>query len=304
MDEKFYEIFRAGNYPQRSVSEQDIQTIAENYDPEFCEAPISIFHWGDGFAYGWIKELKAEGDRLMASFRDVTEDLKGLVAQKKLKRHSIELFEDLDEKGLYLKALAMLGTDTPAVKGMQPIEFKEGGAVEYTFEEMPSFADDLAVDYYKNIADQAKADRDRLETELTQEKEKSQNFASEKEQLEFNQRKEKFESFLDSKTDAGILEPKLRDKAVNLFKHLDKVSQEQKEDETKAVDLFKDIIDAFKKQATFGEEFTEGETETTLTPKQLSDKITAYMQEQKTKGVTVSYTEALNHVKNQNQPNK
>jgi len=107
MEDQFYEIFRAGNYPQRSVSAEDIAQIAGSYDASFQEAPISIFHWGDGFAYGWIKELKAEGDSLLASFKDVTDDLKELVALKKLKNHSIELYEDLGGRGLYLKALAM-----------------------------------------------------------------------------------------------------------------------------------------------------------------------------------------------------
>jgi hypothetical protein len=205
---------------------------------------------------------------------------------------------------LYLKALAMLGSDTPAVKGMQPIEFKESEAVEYKFEEMPTFADDFAVDHFRQLAANAEAEKTRLQTELDQEKTRSQTFATEKEQLEFTQRKEKFESFLDEKTDAGILEPKIRDKALSLFEHLDTLSQKPAEDETTPVDLFKEIINCLPKQITFGEEFTDGEEPQGTNTHQLADEIKAYRQAQKQKGIELSFTQALNHVKNQKSTNK
>lgn len=288
MDEKFYEIFRAGNYPQRSVSEEDIKAIAENYDPSFQEAPISIFHYGDRFAYGWIKELKAEGKKLMASFKDVTDELKEYVAKKMLKNHSIELYEDLNGKGLYLKSLAMLGSEAPAVKGMNPIQFQEGEANEYRFTDVPAFAADFtAAHFEKKAAD--------LAAELNAEKQKVQTFASEKEQLAFAQRKEKFEAFLHEKTEAGQLEPKLREQALALFTQLDSVTNESGES---AVDLFKEILSAFKKQIRFGEEFVDGQgDEGDLTAHELAAKITEYQEEQRQAGRTVSYSDALNHVK-------
>ncbi|WP_020403748.1 hypothetical protein [Gracilimonas tropica] len=302
MDEKFYEIFRAGSYPQRNVSEEDIQAIANNYDPDLCEAPISIFHYGDGYAYGWIKELKAEGDRLMASFKDVTDELKEYVAKKMLKRHSIELYEDLEGKGLYLKGLAMLGKDTPAVKGMEPISFKEESAVEYSFEEDPSFANDFAVAHFKAKADAAEQEKSRLETELTQEKTKTQTYADKTKQMEFETRKSSFESFLDTKVEAGKLEPKFREKAVALFKHLDKVDQE--DEKANALETFKEMLTGLKDQLKFGEEFTDGDSEEGLTPHQLAEKITAYQEKMKKEGKIVSYSEALNHVKNENKDTK
>jgi len=120
---RFLEIFRAGNYPQGNITEEQVQQIAENYDPSFLEAPITFDHGFGGPAYGWIRELKAEGGRLLATFKDVTDSLKMMSATKQYKRHSVEIYNDLDGKGPYLKALSMLGASTPAVKGMEPIEF-------------------------------------------------------------------------------------------------------------------------------------------------------------------------------------
>lgn len=308
-NEKYYEIFRAGNYPQRNVTVEDIKAIAENYDPEFCEAPVSIFHWGNDFAYGWIKDLKVEGEKLMASFKDVTDELKEYVAKKMLKRHSIELYEDLGEKGLYLKGLAMLGKDTPAVKGMQPLQFKEAEAVKYDFEELPSFANEFAVEHFKAKADALETEKTKLETDLNQEKSKTQSFASEKEELRFEQRLTNFESFLDEKSEAGELPPVIRDKAVDIYKELHGFAEiksfEFSEDkQPKVISLFKDMITGLKKQIKFGEDFTDGQSEESLTPHQLAEKITAYQEKKKAEGKIVSYSEALTHVKNENKDTK
>lgn len=308
-NEKYYEIFRAGNYPQRNVTVEDIKAIAENYDPEFCEAPVSIFHWGNDFAYGWIKDLKVEGEKLMASFKDVTDELKEYVAKKMLKRHSIELYEDLGDKGLYLKGLAMLGKDTPAVKGMQPLQFREAEAVKYDFEELPSFANEFAVEHFRAKADALETEKTKLETDLSQEKTKSQSFASEKEELQFEQRLSNFESFLDEKTEGGQLPPVIRDKALELYKEIHtfptiKSFEFSEDKQPKIITLFKDMITGLKKQIEFGEEFEDGQTEESLSPHQLADKITAYQEKMKKEGKVVSYSQALTHIKNETNPTK
>ena len=41
---KFYEVFKAGTYPQGKFTKKEIAQIAKNYDPQFCEAPITIDH--------------------------------------------------------------------------------------------------------------------------------------------------------------------------------------------------------------------------------------------------------------------
>ncbi|MEQ8577572.1 MAG: hypothetical protein RIC57_03540 [Balneola sp.] len=295
---KFYEIIRAGKYPQKNLTEQDIQDLAKNYDPNFQEAPVKIGHKGNNFAYAWIDELKAEGSKLMASFKEVTGELKQLSAEKKLKRHSAEIYSNLQGKGIYLKGLAMLGAEAPAVKGMQPIEFSEGESESIEFEESPSFVDDFSFEFYKEKAERLSGENEQLEASLKEEKKKTKSFSEENEAIQFTQRQADFEAFLDQGIEEGKFKPVLREKAVALFAHLDSIEVE--EGEESPLDAFKEIIKEFKEQIQFGEQFTEGEGETTeYTVHELAAKAAEYQEEQRKAGKVVSTSAAVEYVKNQ-----
>lgn len=49
---KYFEVFKAGNYPQGKFTKEEVQELAKNYDPSFCEAPITLDHEQKGPAYG------------------------------------------------------------------------------------------------------------------------------------------------------------------------------------------------------------------------------------------------------------
>ncbi len=132
--DKYYEIFRAGKYPQGAFTKEDIELLAKNYDPKFCEAPITLDHGQSGPAYGWIEELRAENGVLKARFRNVSGELKELVLTGKYKKVSVEIYRDLEGKGIYLKAVTFLGAGIPQVKGMEPVKFKDGESEIYIFE--------------------------------------------------------------------------------------------------------------------------------------------------------------------------
>lgn len=291
-EKKYYEIFRAGEYPQGTFTEEHIRQIAENYDPALLESPIQIFHKNDGYAYGWVEELKADGKRLLASFKDVSDRLKWMTSEGMLKRHSIELYRNFNEKGPYLKSLAMLGSQTPAVKGMEPIQFQEGEADSVEFEEAPSFATEFALEFYRDKAQ-------KLTDDLAQEKEKVETFTSEKEALQFEQRKTAFESFLDEKSEKGELPPVIREKCVALFSHLDSI--EVKEGSESALDVFKQVISEIKSQVEFGADYDDGGAEhIEFSAEELAVKAAEFREEQRLKGVSISATQAVNHIKNQN----
>ena len=76
---KFYEVFKAGTYPQGKFSKKEIEQIAKNYDPKFCEAPITLDHHQSGPAYGWVDTVKAENDKLKVSFKDIPEEFEKAV---------------------------------------------------------------------------------------------------------------------------------------------------------------------------------------------------------------------------------
>ena len=83
---KFFEIFKAGTYPQGKFTKEQIEEIAKNYDPSFCEAPITLDHEQSGPAFGWVESVKSDKGVLKATFKDVTEDLKSFVNDGKYRK--------------------------------------------------------------------------------------------------------------------------------------------------------------------------------------------------------------------------
>ena len=131
---KYFEVFKAGNYPQGKFTQAEVQELAKNYDPSFCEAPITLDHEQKGPAYGWVDKLKEENGKLKATFKDLSDDLKEFVNKGKYKKISVEIYRELEGKKPYLKAVSFLGASIPQVKGMQAVEFKEGESDVYIFE--------------------------------------------------------------------------------------------------------------------------------------------------------------------------
>lgn len=123
MDKKFFRVFRAGKYPQGTISVKDINEIASSYDPQYHEAPLTVNHddWSPALAV--VEEVKAEGTDLLVSFKDVADE--AYAANKKFKRPSVEIvdydFGDVTKK--YLRAVTL--TNFPQVKSMDKIQFGE-----------------------------------------------------------------------------------------------------------------------------------------------------------------------------------
>lgn len=133
------EVFRAGEYPQGTYTAADVQAVADRYDPDHLEAPVTTDHRQTGPAFGWVEDVKAEGKKLLVKFKDLTEQMAEAINEGLFKNRSVELFEDLDGEGPYLKAVSFLGAQTPQVKGLEPIgeiQFSE----EHLAEASASFA--------------------------------------------------------------------------------------------------------------------------------------------------------------------
>lgn len=119
------EVFKAGEQTDsagntRVWSEADLAEIAQKYNKQSQhEAPVTVGHPKDNSpAYGWVDELKAVGDTLYAKFRDVEEQFKKMVNDKRFPKRSIALYDD----GL-LRHIGFLGAVPPAIKGMPDAQF-------------------------------------------------------------------------------------------------------------------------------------------------------------------------------------
>lgn len=270
---KFFEVFKAGTYPQGTFSASQVEALANNYDPSFCEAPITLDHQQSGPAYGWVKDLKAEGGKLKANFKDISDELKEFVQSGKYKKISVEIYRELEGKKPYLKAVSFLGASIPQVKGMNAVEFKEGESDTYTFEiaEKSEKKDFSAIQEQLNSISeniskfsQSKDNKELsegLKTQLDEIKEKISSFEQDSidkkrlqkeiDNLKQDIKDKDFEQFLDSQIEEGKLTPANRDVCLEILKELDNVRKFDSASD--AIENFKSFISALPKQIEFEE---------------------------------------------------
>lgn len=126
---KWYEIWRAGKYPQGEFTEADVQQIVDNYDPKTEEAPIVLGHpKNNDPAFGWVESLARKGPLLLAKFKQVVPEFAEAVNAGRYKKVSVRLARD-EKKGWILKYVGFLGAAIPQVQGLAPITFSgdDGG---------------------------------------------------------------------------------------------------------------------------------------------------------------------------------
>jgi hypothetical protein len=145
------EILRAGTHTdargQRvTITADDLAAIAAAYDPALHEAPVVVGHPADDApAYGWVRAVRAEGDRLLAELDQVEPQFADLVRRGRYKKISVALY-GANAAGnprpghWYLRHVGFLGAQPPAVKGLRPVQFGGGtdGVVELA--ETPSLS--------------------------------------------------------------------------------------------------------------------------------------------------------------------
>jgi len=145
-------VFKAGKYAQGDWSEERVKKLVDAYDPvNGIEAPAVIGHRAfamrdaDQFAHGWVESVRMDKDgKVYATINDFSLEARHAIAEKKLRYISVEIYEfdkvNKDEPP-YLKAVALLGRDTPAVTGTKiPAMFSlkgflSGGVVNTADEE-------------------------------------------------------------------------------------------------------------------------------------------------------------------------
>jgi len=276
---KFYEVFKAGVYPQGKFTSKEIEQIAKNYDPTFCEAPITIDHQQSGPAYGWVDTVKADGEKLKVSFKEVPETFETDVKAGKYKKVSVELYRNLEGKGAYLKAVSFLGAAIPQVKGLEPIKFMESEADIYEFEEIKQedvsddFTEKQIEELKKEIADLEeqlktfKENNKKLETikslkekistlsdEVATFKEKAhgkEELEKELQNIKHSIRTKEFDDFIEKQIDKGTLIPSNKDVVLSVLKELDNI-QKFGED-SPVINGFKSFIESLPTRITFGE---------------------------------------------------
>ena len=130
MSSKWIEIARTGTFTDsagrpQTFTERDLAAIASAYDPARRDAPLTFGHPASDSApaFGWAEQLKSEGGKLFARFRDVPEKVRELVAGGHYRHVSMSLMPDR----VSLRHVALLGAAQPAIDGLKAVEFEDGG---------------------------------------------------------------------------------------------------------------------------------------------------------------------------------
>lgn len=122
------EIFRIGNWNGEDYDIDDLEEMVAAFGNQGYAVPLKLGHdeVSGAQAYGWVDRIYREGEVLKADFRDLPAWVFDWVFVQHAYDHvSIEVYFNLrrDEKTFKraLKAVALLGAETPAVSGLKPL---------------------------------------------------------------------------------------------------------------------------------------------------------------------------------------
>lgn len=280
------EIFRPGRCIDdqgnlHSFSEADVDGMAASYDPAKREAPLVVGHPKDNLpAYGWVQRLaKTASGTLAMAAHQVEPQFAEMVAAGRFKKRSASFYPPLSPNNpapgkWYLRHVAFLGAQPPAIDGLKDIQFSEddaGGAVSFsesvTADPPSQEQDDMSKELEEKLAkvqkdlDAANAATAAAQGEAAAAKKKadeaSAQAASFAERAKAD-RKAGFVSFAEAQVKAGTLLPKDKDMAVATLESLaDAQPVEFSEGDTtrkvSPAQWLQDLISAAKPVVNFGE---------------------------------------------------
>lgn len=230
------EIFRAGtrqadNGQVYTITDADVAAAAEAYDPKLHEAPLTVGHpEGNRPAYGWVAGLKADAGVLQVDGHNQVEpQFAEMVQTGRFKKRSASFYAPNDPSNpkpgvWYLRHVAYLGAQPPAVKGLKDIEFSEAAqAVCFSEPLHQQEQDDMTKELQAQL-DEANA-KLKVETEartkaeadagdFKKKAEAAQASAASFAEKSRSDRKAQFVSFAEAQVQAGRLLPKDKDMAV------------------------------------------------------------------------------------------
>lgn len=125
---KDVEIFATGNHNRDHFSEADLDAMVDAYHALDFVPAIKVGHVKDrpgDPAYGYVAKLRRVGNKLVADFTHMHESVVDAIRDGRYGRVSAEIYFNLRRAGRIfpraLKAVALLGSEIPAVAGLVPL---------------------------------------------------------------------------------------------------------------------------------------------------------------------------------------
>ena len=322
------EIFRPGRHTDdagvvHNFSDADVDGMAASYNPALREAPLTVGHPKDNLpAYGWVKAVSRNAAGVLAiTPHNVEPQFAEMVEAKRFPKRSASFYPPQAPNNptpgkWYLRHVAFLGAQPPAIAGLKDIQFSEddaGGAVSFSESESaepsPQEPDDMSKELQAQLDEananlaKEKAAREKADADAAEANKKAE--TAQKESASFaerarSERKAGFVSFAEAQVVAGRVLPK--DKAM-VVATLEVLADAQpvefaEGDSTRKVSpaqWLQDLFTSAKPIVNFGE-FAGGKTAETGQAKGKSDAeidkaAQEYMRQNK-----VNYSEALTAV--------
>ena len=322
------EIFRPGRHTDdqgiaHHFSEADVDGMAASYNPALREAPLTVGHPKDNLpAYGWVKAVSRNAAGVLAiTPHNVEPQFAEMVADKRFPKRSASFYPPQAPNNptpgkWYLRHVAFLGAQPPAIAGLKDIQFSEddaGGAVSFSeIEPAPSTPQEslsMTEAEIKAMQEQLAAEKKaREEAEAKAAAEAKRATAAEATTASFAEKAKAertagYVSFAESQVTAGRLLPKDKDMAVATLNALaDAQPVEFAEGDTtrkvSPAQWLQDLITKAQPAVSFGE-FAPGHAAGQVQPgaakgksdAEIDQAAKAYMRQHK-----VDYSEALGAV--------
>lgn len=128
-NDQWIEIAKVGKFADSTGVERDLNAawmakVVADYAASGHTAPAVIGHPTSDTApaYGWVKEIRMNGDVLEAKFADTNEEFEKAIERGEYKKRSSSFYVDSPR----LRHVGFLGAQPPAIKGLKDIQFADG----------------------------------------------------------------------------------------------------------------------------------------------------------------------------------
>lgn len=120
------EVFRAGEHNGDPFTNSDLDAMVSAFQELDFSPAIKIGHKQNGSeAYGYIENLRRDGDVLMADFTHLDDETKKKIKARRYSRVSAEIYFNFKRDGktypFVLGAVALLGHEIPGVSKLKPL---------------------------------------------------------------------------------------------------------------------------------------------------------------------------------------
>lgn len=145
------EIFATGTHNGDEYTEKDLDDMVSAYKALDFKPALKVGHVKDKVgspAYGYVENLRREGQKLLADFSSMHDSVVEAIRKRSYDRLSSEIYFNFKRgKDVFrraLKAVALLGSEVPAVAGLVPLH-KVQFSAESGFEKESAFDVSLSV---------------------------------------------------------------------------------------------------------------------------------------------------------------